>query len=91
MHEVSLAHLEILDALSDPGDPDDGLVAGDGRGAAGDVARDFDEDILFDTGDDLALANVGGELLEQLQIREAKADGLDFGKNLKRAGLEDLL
>ena len=42
-------------------------------------------------GPDLVLAGVVGELLQEFQVGEAQAHGLDFDQDLVRAGLEDFL
>ena len=81
LHEAALADLVVLHLVADGDDAAGDLVAGHGGLVAGDVAGDLGEDVRASRPLTIfALARVLGELLEQLQVGEAQADGLDLGR-----------
>ena len=84
LHQHALADLVACDALADGDDAADGFVARDGGLAQRDVAGNLLEHLARQAADDLALARVVGELLEQLEVGEAQAHGLDLGQHLVR-------
>jgi len=81
-----MAHL-----VADGDDAHDDFVAGHRRLVAGDVAGDLVQDFAGQPRDDLGLARVLAELLEQLEIGKTKPHGLDLGQDLVGAGLVDRL
>ena len=67
------------------------LVAGHTRLGAGDIAPAFLQDVRADAGEDVVLARMVGELLQELHVREAQAHRLHFHQYLVRAGSRDFL
>ena len=71
-------------------DSHDRFVARHRRLVVRDVAGNLRQRVRLDARNDGTLADVAGELLEQLQVGKTQSDDLDFGEDLVRTGSEDL-
>ncbi len=85
LHQAPLANLVLLDLVADRDDPADDLVARHRGLAPGNVVGHLLQGLGTQPLDDLALAGMLVELLQQLEIGEAKAHAFDLGENLVRA------
>ena len=91
LHEASFTDAMAPHVGADRHDAAHHLMTGDRGQLARDVARDLRQDGRVETGQDLALARMRREGMEQLGIREADADSLDPGEDLVRTGRSDRL
>ena len=82
LDQQAVADLEVGDLGADRDHADDRLMAGDRGSAARAVVRDLRERLGGDAGDDLALARVVVELVQQFRVGEADAARLHFEEQL---------
>jgi hypothetical protein len=61
-------------------------MPGDSRRITGDITGYLIDNCLLNSEDYLALANMAGKLLQQLQVGKAQPDRLNSAKNLALAG-----
>ena len=82
LDHVALADLEVIDALANLDDANDGFVARHCRLFARDIVGHFRQRVLIHAARNAGLAGMLGELLEQFQIGKTQADSLDSRQQL---------